>query len=254
MSFWDLLGTAVRRWYVTLGGMIVTALALAMVFSTPGLYFAHVRVVVLAPEPTLPNAYQWTLASLVEFTGAVGRAVQGSGGTATTVSESTTLVGEGYRSGYSIRQPNVGGQWQYTFREPVLDVQAVGETKEEAEQEIRTAVTLIEDTVRALQEEQGVAPELMIRTQLAPTEPQVGEVKGERSRALAMTGLIGMLVTAFVLVRWGPPPPRTRRPARRRGPEDGEVPEEGEVPEGQPQAVTSGAYSSSRSASSPSVE
>lgn len=211
MTLWDLLSLLWKRWYVTLGGAALTALAVAFVLSGTPLYYGQVRVVILPPQAALTNGYANTDESLVNLAGVVARSIQGASGDTEPVSEGITLVGQGVRDGFSVRQPNSGGQWQYRFDEPVLEVQAVGPTPAVVRAHVQQGVDSVVHTLDELQNAQGVDEQNRVRIQLNPTETQIFEQNGSRVRALAATTFAGLAATLGVLAILGPPRKHRRR-------------------------------------------
>ena len=109
------------------------------------------------------------------------------------------------------RQPNSGGQWQYRFDEPVLEVQAVGPTPDVVRAHVQQGVDSVVHTLDELQNAQGVDEQNRVRTQLNPTETQIFEQNGSRVRALAATTFAGLAATLGVLAILGPPRKHKRR-------------------------------------------
>jgi len=210
MTAWDVLSIAAQRWLVTVLGIVLTIGAVVVVTSAQPSYLAQVRVVLLPPATAQPNGLTDTTGSLISLAGVVAESVDDSDVGAEAVSESVTLTGEGRRLGYTVRQPNSGGQWQYRFDEPVLDVQAVGSTGQAARQELDAALRRVDSALADLQDQQGVPLAGRVRTILNPAEPQVTKVGGSETRAVVATVVAGVLVTVSVLGYLGP-----RRPGRR---------------------------------------
>jgi hypothetical protein len=210
MTAWDVLAVAGQRRMVTLLGLLLTGIALIAVTQAQPAYLAQVRVVLLPPVTAQPNGLTDSGASLISLTGVVALAVEGADAGADAVSDSVTLTGEGQSEGYTVRQPNAGGQWQYRFDEPVLDVQAVGPTAESARQQLDTALQRVDAALTDIQDGETVPAGSRVRTVLNPLVPQVKEVSGSASRALVATGATGLLITVSVLGYLGPRPVEQR--------------------------------------------
>lgn len=208
MTVWDLVSVAIQRWIVTLSCLLLTGLAIFWAVSVPPVYLAHVRVVLLRPASVGLNAYTNTSQSLVDLAGVVARGIQGGAGSVQTVSEGVTLAGKGVHTGYSVSQPNAGGQWQYSFDQPVLDLQAVDASRPAVEEQILRALAEVEATLKRIQDDQGVAAEDRVRMTLNPSAPQFSDENGSHVRAISATALAGALVTFAALGILGP-----RRPA-----------------------------------------
>ncbi|TFC19829.1 hypothetical protein E3O19_02445 [Cryobacterium algoritolerans] len=203
MTVWDLIANAGRRWVFSLGGALLTGLALFWVANVPPLYFEQVRVVLLPPASAQPNAYGYTSKSLIDLAGVVARELRPPTQDAQSVSGDVTLVGEGIRKGFSVTQQNNGGQWQYRFDEPVLEVQAVGATPSEVRAQIGTALEQLESTLAGIQNSHGVSTANRVRTTLNPLQPQLVEQKGSRVRAITSIVLTGMLTTLVLVGGFG---------------------------------------------------
>lgn len=204
MTIWDLLAAAARRRVVTLLGILLTGLAVFWVTTVPEVYSSQVRVVLLPPVSSQSNGYAYTSESLIHLAGVVARQIRGSGDVAETVSGDVTLSGEGYREGYAVRHPNVGGQWKYEFDQPVLDVQAVGRSRAQAESQMAHALRLVESTLAELQDAEGSSAANRVRTSLSPPIPQLRVEGGSSARAVAATALTGVILTLGILGSLGP--------------------------------------------------
>jgi hypothetical protein len=217
MTAWDLFAIAVQRWVITVVCAVLTGLVVFSVLQARPVYFTQVRVVLLTPALPESNSLGSTSASLVDLAGIVARKVQGVDPQALPVSYSVTLFDQGIRSGYAVIQPNLGGQWAYNFQDPVLDVQAVASSPELAQKQLQTALTAIQASLKAIQDDQGVSSADRVRTRLSPSSPHATEQKGSSIRAVAAATLAGGLVTAALLAGLG----------RKRVPSDTEVKKRG---------------------------
>lgn len=150
----------------------------------------EVRVVLLPPPNALPNALADTTSSLISLAGVVGRGVEGFAGPQT-VDSSVTLASQGVRAGYSVRQPNLGGQWESSFQDPVVDVQAVGPTQEVAATQLALGLAHVGSVLAEIQDRESVPAELRVRVQLSPPVPVYQVQKGSKTRALAATLIAG---------------------------------------------------------------
>lgn len=213
MTFWDLLIVALHRWLVTLLCAALTGVLVFWVMQADPVYLSRVRVVLLAPELAQQNALGTTSQSLIDLAGVVARKVQGADSKAQVVSDGVTIVGEGVREGYSVTQPNNGGQWAYNFEDPALDVQAVAATPAGSRAQMDKALADISAALTEVQDQQSVAAANRVRTSLSPSTPQLLVQKGSNVRAIAASLVIGLLVGGTVLAILGP----QRRVRRRRG-------------------------------------
>ena len=203
MTLWDIVGVAFQRRLLTLCCILLTGLAVFSAVHVQPLYFSQVNVVLLRPASVPLNAYTRTSQSLIDMAGVIARAMTG-GGQAQTVSDGVTLPGEGVRNGYAVQQPNSGGQWQWRFDDPVLDIQAVGPTPEAANRQMQAALDEVNATLLRTQDAQGVAPENRVRAELNPTVPQQYIEVGSKVRAVGTILLLGLLITLALMGALGP--------------------------------------------------
>ena len=200
MTAIDLLRMMARRWPVVVAGLAATAVLLIYISSLSGVYRSQVNVV-LVPPPSVPiNDLDNSNESLIATAGVIATLVNGPISNERSVSQGVSLTGEGVYSGYSVRQPNSGGQWDYRFDNPVLDVQATGATLAEAEANMDIALQLILDTLVTIQIDAGASSADMIETTLNPAEPQYYYDRGSRSRALGATVILTAALTIAAVI------------------------------------------------------
>jgi hypothetical protein len=195
MTFGDLLALAWRHRLVTALCLVMTGVALFLGSSPIESWNGRVSVVLLPPEGTTGNAIAPTTGSLIATTGIVARAVHGPSEESKTVSSDLTLTSIGVERGWSVRQPNAGGQWDVNYEEARLDVKSSGRTVEEASAQMTEALTAIEDALTVLQDRRDVNEHERIRLELSPDQPVFTVQSGSRGRVMAGTGLAGLLVT-----------------------------------------------------------
>lgn len=200
MTFWDLLATVWRHRLVALLGFAITAAAAFHAASPVEAWNGQISVVFLAPEGSKGNALAPTTGSLIATAGIVSRSVNGANDEPKTVSADLTLASLGINRGWSVRQPNAGGQWDIHYEEPRLDVMATGHTAEEASAQISEAVDSIESALRHIQDEGGVRSDQRIRTQLSPAAPVLTRQSGSRSRAVSATVIAGLAITVAAVL------------------------------------------------------
>lgn len=201
VTIWDVIGLASRLWLVTLMGLALTAAGMALAWDQPGVYSGQVNVVLLSPHGPTGNALVDTTSSLVVTSGLVTRVIEGemsaSGGT---VSTTVPLASDGAALGYSVRQVNVGGQWEPHYADPVLDVQSTGPTQVAAEAQMGEALAKVHGALDLLENRAGVAPGEWILVQLSPGQPVYMHATGSRTRAIGATLLVGAMVTIGALL------------------------------------------------------
>lgn len=195
MTVWDLLHLCRRFCVIFVAGIAATAGCAVLVAQQPGTYSGEVDVVLLAPPSSTRNVFAETTSSLVMLAGVVARISGGPGGSARSVSDEVTLVGEGRHVGFSIQQPNAGGQWEYRFEQPVLHVESAGRSLGEAEAQMNTGLAQVRGALDSLERQAAVDSSSLVSLQMTPTEPAYTLIHGDRSRALGATGIAGILLT-----------------------------------------------------------
>ncbi len=200
MTVGYLLALVWRHRFVTAVCLVLTGVALFLGSSPIESWNGRVSVVLLAPESAKGNAIAPTTGSLIATTGIVARSVNGPGEESQTVSSDLTLTSIGVERGWSVRQPNAGGQWDVNYEEARLDVKSSGRTVEEASAQMTEALTAIEDALTVLEDGRDVNEHERIRLDLSPDQPVFTVQSGSRIRAMAGTGLAGLLMTAVVVL------------------------------------------------------
>ncbi len=201
VTVWDLLHACRRMWIVVIVGMLATGGVALWVSDQRGVYFAQTDLVFLAPTSSrFPNSLNTASESLINTASIVKNRVDLGDDLRATSSASVTLVDDGIRDGTLVRLPNLGGQWANNFSQAVLDIQAVGETAEIVENRMRWMQSTIEDTLRQMQNDAGVAEVNRIHIQASPETVQLEYVQGRESRALVITLILGVGLTLGLVV------------------------------------------------------
>lgn len=198
-----------ERLAVVLVGVLVTGAAVGIAVQREGVYQSTVTVLLLGPVHNVRagtgadaggNAYGALSNSLTMMAGVLARSLPGQTSMAGVTSPAVSLADTGVQRGWTVRQPNYGGQWATDFRGPQLDVIAVGRTPVESAAEMDAALAQLRRRLDELQDDQGVPALGAIRMVLSPDRPQLRHVAGSRARALGLTTLLGGLVTACLVV------------------------------------------------------
>lgn len=200
MSVWDILCAAGRRWYVVIAGLLLTLGALYGIHQAPGVYSTQTNVLLLAPlTPNSPNTISSPTSGVISMAGLVERIVN-RGVEKSPTSGAVSLTGQGVVDGHSIELPNSGGQWASNFNRPVLQVQVAGPDPAAVRTQLAKLVEQIRSTTRELQQSDGVGLSMLITTQSSPAEPVVSFQQGHRKIGLAVTGLLGVVLTGLAVV------------------------------------------------------
>lgn len=200
MTIWEVFRAGRQLWMVVVVGLILTAAATITVRNEPVAFGGQARVTLLAPETIRGNAIARSPESMIALAGVIAHLTQDGGGAGQSVSGQVTLLGEGVSDGYSIRQPNRGGQWVNQFDDAALDVQSAGPTLQRAEEQMDAALDRINAALDALQAD--VPADERVTTHLGAGDPAFTSGHGSKARATAATTLLGLLLTftAAVLI------------------------------------------------------
>jgi len=196
LTLLDLLDVIRRRWYV-LAVALACALIVALFFArTDGVYTARVTLVFLPPAVMSSNESTLTSSSdsLVDFAGVVERRYNGNSSPAMFVSSAATLAGSGVRSGTRVFLPNAGGQWTYSFPDPVLVVESVSPQHDEAVETLEHTVDEVIAVAEDRQNAAGASTETRISVLVPDASVRVQYWEGSSIRAATAIGLLGLLL------------------------------------------------------------
>ena len=193
----DFLGAGLRRWYVSAGCLALTVLLFGAVQSGPPVFSSQVLVAVLAPSSTdrsallKPDAVALASIAVIEMNQKPHRLPSST--------TDTSLYGRGTTRGSSVRLDFSGNQWKPEVRRPYVIVEATDGTAEAVQARIDDSIAELENTVRRLEQEQGVsAKETVDVVQIR--DAVIMQVPKSRSRALMGSGLVGL-----ALILWAVP-------------------------------------------------
>ena len=197
MTTREVLLRALRRWYVVMLGLVLTASAgYLLITRMPVVYSARTSVTVLPSESNPLRADGTAINGM-----AVILALRANGGSTPikTSSPETTLYGEGLLDGSRVRIRDTGGQWATQIAEPVIYVEAIGATPEVVTTRVNRMVGSLKSDLDRLQRELGVDRSTAMFLRVSPDPPSAERITGNRTRVLAATALIGMALTAVAL-------------------------------------------------------
>ena len=212
MTLGKLVQVFVRHWLVVVIGAACTMGVGLLAVRDDGVYFSRTYVTFLAPTSTnYPNALRTQSVDVIETAGIVGKRISGPGKVTKFASPDVTLVGLGVRDGWSLQLPDTGGQWATNFATQTLVLDVVGPSRADVQQRQAALVTRIQQELNQLQRDAGVNPRNDITALPAPESVTVHHVTGSRPRALGMAAVLGVGLTAAVVLAL-----ERRAPARRR--------------------------------------
>lgn len=225
MTTADVLGAMRRCWYALVVGLFLTGMVVGLVASRPGVYTTRAEVVLVPPKAyaAIGGTLISSSDSLIATTGLVERLVNADLPHRAPTNQIVDLAGTGVRHGVSIRQANAGGQWDFNFTSPLLVVQAVGSDSASVARARARAVNRIANTLRRIQDEQGVRPQQRITTQLVPASVPVVYRQGHPQRAALATGALCLILTGLLVVGLDQVVGRRRRRLDSRAGTDGDT-------------------------------
>lgn len=213
MTVLDLGAQALRLWWLTLAGLLLTAAAGYQAVTVPGVYWSHVDVVFLRPAAVSPNTLGQSSARVIEAASVIQREVTGVERTRV-VSDGVTIVDEGIIPGVEVRLPNAGGQWANNFNRPFLRVEVSDRTARGAQARLTEILARIERSLSDRQQSAGVAPENRLTIMLNPAAPKVEYSAGLPVRAAVAVAVLGLGLTGAALVL------TSRKASRKKGKHD----------------------------------
>lgn len=203
MTLWELVRALVRNWPIVIVGALLTAGMGLATAAADGVYFTRTELVFLAPTSAVnPNALRTQSEDVIITAGLIAKRVSGPDAVTKFASPDVTLVGLGVRDGWSLRVPDIGGQWATNFATQRLYLEVVGPSEDAVRQQQGALIHVVVDDLDALQREWGVDPVNDVTVIAAPESTVIHYVGGNRMRALATTALLGVgATTALVVLR-----------------------------------------------------
>lgn len=188
------LGPAIlRRWYVTVPGIALSLFVAMGTLSRPPLYWTQTDTYLLAPiSHRFPNSMTSSSEALIATASVVVEDVQGLSKLPPTASPDAHLTGLGVRSGFLLRVPDMGGQWEHSFTRPVISIEVIGSDPTAVASEAAGLIDRVRADLDARQRADQVPVRDRMTATLAPTAAQVFDMSGQPSRAAAITLLLGL--------------------------------------------------------------
>lgn len=190
-----LVQVLLRRFYVTLAGVLVTLATVHALNNTDPTFWGRITVVVLTP----PNAGQNILTehSPVAIASLAVMDVTHHAPALRAGSADVTLYGLGERRATWIRLRNTGNQWVPSAGLPYIDVDAVDTTADAVSRRLTAAVSDLRAAMVRRQDEMGVQLTSRTGLELLPAYPVVTLIPPSRMRAEVATGVVGFTLTVL---------------------------------------------------------
>lgn len=207
-------GRRAMRRLLIVGCVVLTVSTGLVAWCAPGTYLGSVDAIFLSPSGV--NVLAENDLSVSDSAGIVARSVDGVAPPLRPVGNDVSMVDEGILGGYTVRQPQSGGQWGVHFDQNVLRVESAGRTEDEARASMADGLSAVRVALAQLQEEVGVPVTQRIRVQLSPSHPRITYRSGSRVRAVLGIAVLGglMCVVAIRVSELGEPVTPTSRTAR----------------------------------------
>jgi hypothetical protein len=188
------LVAARRLWPLALVGLLLTALAAVHTMRAPGRYESSASYVLLPPASNKrSNALLYPGANLITAAGVLSAAVADP-------PVRRDLRSGGVRDTYTITLHNEGNQNADNFDRPVLDLFVYGTDPHSVEHSMTRLAAGIDRELARRQTEMRIGAADRIRTDLTPAHPPIVHGTGSPKRAAAATTLLGLGITAAVVI------------------------------------------------------
>jgi hypothetical protein len=185
---------------VGLLGFTVTTLFADRLSEQPGVYWASKRVTILAPQSLEnPNQLQLSLRSINMTAGMVAQLVSEDRRATRPVEPEMPLANYEVSSGWSVEQPDRGGQWSHQYSDPYVTIQVVDPDPRRVEQLMTTLEERVDSTITEIQQEADVAPVNQFTTTTSPPTTSLFYQAGSPARAIVGIYLLGLGLTALLL-------------------------------------------------------
>lgn len=183
----DLVHVLLRRWYLVLCGVAVTAAMLAAVLVLyPLKYSAKADILLLPPKSQSTDNPLLGLGGLEDVPATIARSVLDDAAVA-------QLASHGVTGGYSVTV-------DLTTSAPLLVAKATGATKAEALDAMNRVAALVPATLQRLQQEQNVAHNALITSTVIHADQDPSPVTRTRTRLLLAATAVGLLLSGLVIV------------------------------------------------------
>lgn len=204
MTIWDVLSAMVRRWFIVILGVALTAAACYWADTRPGVY-SSVNLLTLYPpiSKTNPNPLSVTSRSVVDLAGVLATTLS-AGDRLRFSSQDVPLSGTGTLDGYSVRQHDNGWQWSPQFDRPEIVLRVTGPTPEAVAARMATLTEEAQQVLTDLQDAQNVKKRNRVTMSADTDNPRIIYEHPSGTRSLLAVGLLGGLLTlqAVLLVDW----------------------------------------------------
>ena len=199
MTTWRAAMAVLRRWPFAMVGVVATVAAATGLLGRPGVYETSAEIHLIPPANTAATSIGGQNRATIAMAGLLEREINGFK-EATPVAADVTLADMGLYDGARLQLPNSGGQWDYNFAQPLLQLSTTAPSAEAAASKRDALRDQVVTTLNALQAEHGIAPSSRITTRQVPADPPVTYDQGRPMIATAALLLLGLGLTATACV------------------------------------------------------
>ena len=192
MTVAELWGALRRRWLVMLFGLFLTLAVCLLTARLPGVYWASTKVYLLVPASAVKPNQLIPADAAIDFAGLIEAEVNHGVPARQATSPDVTLVDQGIYDGWSVLQPDTGGQWAHNFTESSLIVQASGPTAAIVQTRMDNLIHEIVQLATAHENSAHVAADERVELTMSPGTVAVQYSNGNHRRALEIIVLLGV--------------------------------------------------------------
>jgi hypothetical protein len=194
MDFWDLTKVVIRRWYISVPLVALTAALCVLTWKTARPDYNATSYVQLTPPTQDPTKTATEAQQIVNPWMTLG--ITSLSNSAKLVTLDSTFLKSLKDGGYS---ENVS--MEEGFPNPTVTIYIVGNSEQQVRKTTDLVMSRYEAAVQQLQVDQGVRPSSMIKTFELGDGPNIEESRGKVKRAALAVGAVGLLL-AVGLTMW----------------------------------------------------
>jgi hypothetical protein len=200
MTFRDIVGAVLRRWYVPLIVLACTALVTVLFARDGGSYSSRTVVTfMLPPETTLSPDNGTDDSSVVAFAGAIVNAINNGRPPAPYSTSDAPYYGAGVREGIRVDLADSGNQWVSTFNRSDVEIRIVGRSEQWVQAQQDRMIELVLSFADAEQATLSIPADDQIKASVAPLTTEIEQVSVSQNIRLAAIGAM-TAVAAIVSV------------------------------------------------------
>lgn len=191
MTFRDVLGSVLRRWYALTLVLAACAYLTYTREESSGSYVSDTAVTFTLPARSTLLPYSGTNdSSVIAFASAIADEINAGESAPQYATADAPFYGAGLRQGVSAGVPNYGGQHAVSYSAAVIEIKIVGRTPDWVEERQRAVLGEIDAAVRGQQSTTSRSDR--ISTTIEPLSRQIFHVTPSRSSQLMAFAAMGM--------------------------------------------------------------